>query len=175
VPPDNPFVGETGARPEIWAYGLRNPWRFSFDGATNRLFAGDVGQDSFEEVDIIMKGGNYGWNTMEGSHCFLPATGCATAGLEFPISDYSHSEGSSITGGFVYRGSLMPELRGVYIFGDFGSGRIWTLTGTPPGAWTRALLLDSGLNISSFGQDASGELYVVDYNGAVYRLRKVTG
>ena len=174
VPPDNPFVGQAGAREEIWAFGLRNPWRFSFDRINGRLFVADVGQDSFEEVDLVTKGGNYGWNIMEGTHCFQPPTGCDTTGLELPIVDYSHSEGSSITGGYVYRGTLNPELRGLYVFGDFVTGRIWTLTETSPGMWTRALLLDTNLNISSFGLDAAGELLVADYNGAVYRLRKVT-
>lgn len=174
VPPDNPFVGQAGAREEIWAFGLRNPWRFSFDSTTGRLFVADVGQDSFEEVDLVTKGGNYGWNVMEGTHCYQPASGCDTTGLELPIVDYSHSEGSSVTGGHVYRGTLIPELRGLYVFGDFITGRIWTLNETSPGAWTRALLLDTNLNISSFGLDPAGELLVVDYNGAVYRLRKVT-
>ena len=174
VPPDNPFVGQAGAREEIGAFGLRNPWRFSFDRINGRLFVADVGQDSFEEVDLVTKGGNYGWNIMEGTHCFQPPTGCDTTGLELPIVDYSHSEGSSITGGYVYRGTLNPELRGLYVFGDFVTGRIWTLTETSPGMWTRALLLDTNLNISSFGLDAAGELLVADYNGAVYRLRKVT-
>ncbi len=174
VPPDNPFVGQAGARGEIWAFGLRNPWRFSFDRTNGRLFVADVGQDSFEEVDLVIKGGNYGWNVMEGTHCFQPPTGCDTTGLELPIVDYSHSEGSSVTGGYVYRGTLIPELRGLYVFGDFITGRIWTLTETSPGVWTRALLLDTNLNISSFGLDPAGELLVVDYNGAVYRLRKVT-
>ncbi len=174
VPPDNPFVGQAGARGEIWAFGLRNPWRFSFDHTNGRLFVGDVGQDSFEEVDLVTKGGNYGWNIMEGTHCYQPPTGCDTTGLELPIIDYSHSEGSSVTGGCVYRGTLNQELRGLYIFGDFITGRIWTLAETSPGVWTRALLLDTNLNISSFGLDPAGEILVVDYNGSIYRLRKVT-
>jgi glucose/arabinose dehydrogenase len=174
VPPDNPFVGQGGARAEIWAYGLRNPWRFSLDSTTGRLFVADVGQGSFEEVDIVAKGGNYGWNIMEGTHCYQPPTGCDTTGLDLPIVDYSHSEGSSVTGGYVYRGTRNQELRGLYIFGDFITGRIWTLTETSPGVWARALLLDTDLNISAFGLDPAGELLVVDYNGAVYRLRKVT-
>ena len=174
VPPDNPFVGQAGAREEIWAFGLRNPWRFSFDRTNGRLFVADVGQDSFEEVDLVTKGGNYGWNIMEGTHCYQPPAGCDTTGLDLPIVDYSHSEGNSVTGGYVYRGTLNPELRGLYFFGDFITGRIWTLTETSPGVWTRALLLDTILNISSFGLDPAGELLVVDYSGAVYRLRKVT-
>ena len=173
VPPDNPFVGHAGIQPEIWASGVRNPWRFSFDRTTGRLFVGDVGQDSFEEVDLATKGGNYGWNIMEGLHCYPPpATGCNTSGLELPIAEYSHSEGNSITGGYVYRGALRPELRGTYMFGDFGSGRIWRLTESTSGTWTRSLLLDTQLNISSLGQDAAGEILVVDYGGGVSRLRK---
>jgi glucose/arabinose dehydrogenase len=172
VPPDNPFVGQGGARAEIWALGFRNPWRFSFDPTTGRLFAGDVGQGSFEEVDIVVKGGNYGWNVMEGLHCFSPPTGCNTSGLELPIAEYDHTEGISITGGYVYRGTLIPELAGRYVFGDFGSGRVWQLTEGTAGTWTRALLLDTSLNISSFGRDAAGEILVVDYNGGVYRLRR---
>jgi glucose/arabinose dehydrogenase len=174
VPADNPFVGQNGIRQEIWASGLRNPWRFSFDRTTGRLFVADVGQDSFEEVDLVVKGGNYGWNIMEGLHCFNPPSGCSTSGLELPIAEYSHSEGASVTGGFVYRGALMSELRGRYIFGDFISGRIWSLDETLPGIWTRSLLLDTDINISCFGVDRTGELLVSDYGGRVLRLRKVT-
>ena len=171
VPPDNPFVGQADVRPEIWAWGFRNPWRFSFDPPTSRLFLGDVGQGSFEEVDLVVKGGNYGWNIMEGLHCYQPPNGCSTNALELPIAEYDHGEGSSITGGYVYRGNSMSELRGRYIFGDFGSGRIWSLQETTPGTWTRTLLLDTELNISSFGVDRTGELLVADYGGAVLRLR----
>jgi glucose/arabinose dehydrogenase len=171
VPPDNPFVGQAGIRPEIWASGLRNPWRFSFDNPTARLFLGDVGQGSFEEVDIVTKGGNYGWNIMEGLHCFQPPSGCSSSGLELPITEYSHSEGASVTGGFVYRGTSMSELRGRYVFGDFISGRIWALEETTPGVWTRVLLLDTDINISCFGLDPAGELLVADYAGGLLRLR----
>jgi len=174
IPPDNPFVDQAGVAAEIWAYGFRNPWRFSLDGTTGRLFVGDVGQDAFEEVDLVRKGGNYGWNIMEGSHCFQPPTGCTTTGLELPIAEYGHSEGNSITGGFVYRGTAIQELQGRYVFGDFGSGRIWQLRETSPGTWARSLLLDTSLNISSFGLDSAGEILVVDYAGAVFRLRQVT-
>jgi glucose/arabinose dehydrogenase len=173
VPPDNPFVGQAGIRPEIWAFGFRNPWRFSFDRSMGRLFVADVGQASFEEVELVAKGANYGWNVMEGAHCYPPpSTGCNTSGLELPIAEYSHSEGSSITGGYVYRGTANQELRGRYVFGDFGSGRIWQLRETSPGTWTRSLLLDTDLNISCFGLDSTGEILVVDYGGNVFRLRK---
>src|SRR5205807_6541081 len=120
---DNPFVNTPGARPEIWAYGLRNPWRFSFDRATNDLWIADVGQDSYEEVDFQpanSRGGeNYGWNLMEGLHCYSPATGCSMQGLTLPVAEYSHANGCSITGGFVYRGRVWPGLRGMYLYGDY--------------------------------------------------------
>ena len=171
--PDNPFVGNPSARGEIWAYGLRNPWRFSFDrGGTHRLFAGDVGQDNYEEVDIIRRGRNYGWNIMEGFHCYPPPTAnCDMMGLTTPIAEYSHSLGEAVIGGYVYRGSAMPALQGVYVFGDYLSGKVWGLREVLPGTWQRVLLLSSGKIISAFGQDASGELYLLDYtNGIVYRL-----
>lgn len=172
VPADNPFVGQNGIRPEIWAAGFRNPWRFSFDRTTGRLFAADVGQDTFEEVDLISKAGNYGWNIMEGSYCFQPRNGCSSNGLELPIAEYDHNEGSAVTGGFIYRGTLMSELRGRYIFGDFGSGRIWSLTETTPGVWTRSLVLDTEINISCFGLERTDELLVSDYGGRLFRLQK---
>jgi glucose/arabinose dehydrogenase len=172
LPADNPFAAG-GGLPEIWAYGLRNPWRFSFDPPTGRLFAGDVGQNAFEEANLITKGGNFGWNIMEGNHCFLPPEACPTAGLILPIDAYGHDEagGVSIIGGFVYRGLTIPGLAGTYVFGDLQSGRIWGLQENAQGGWQRALLLTHALIVSSFGRDTSGELYVVDYgNGAVLRL-----
>lgn len=169
VPPDNPFAGRAGARGEIWAYGLRNPWRFSFDPATGRLLLADVGQNAWEEVDVIEKGGNYGWRIMEGFHCYDPASGCQTAGLKWPIAEYNHSQGCSITGGFVYRGSSLPDLAGRYVFGDYCSGKIWTLT-EASGRWQTAPLLQTDIRISSFGEDQDGDLYVVDHQGAVYRV-----
>jgi glucose/arabinose dehydrogenase len=170
IPADNPFVAG-GGLPEIWAYGLRNPFRFSFDAATGRLFAGDAGQNSFEEVDVVQKGGNYGWNVMEGLHCFKPATGCNMTGLILPIAEYGRSEGVAVIGGYVYRGPGIPALAGSYVFGDFGSGNIWRLTQNNSGAWQRVLLLSSGRNISSFGLDSAGELYVVDYGaGAILKV-----
>jgi glucose/arabinose dehydrogenase len=171
IPPDNPFVAG-GGLPEIWAYGFRNPWRFSFDRSTNRVFVADVGQDNFEEIDLLQKGGNYGWNTMEGQHCFNPPTGCNMAGLILPIAEYSHQEGNAVIGGFVYRGANIPALRGAYIFGDLGTGKIWELqeTSPSPNNWARTLLLQSGVMITSFGQDATGELYVVDLSGNVSKL-----
>lgn len=169
IPPDNPFVAG-GGLPEIWAYGFRNPWRFSFDRSTNRVFVADVGQDNFEEIDLLQKGGNYGWNTMEGQHCFNPPTGCNMAGLILPIAEYSHQEGNAVIGGFVYHGTNIPALRGAYVFGDLGTGKIWELQETSPNNWTRTLLLQSGVMITSFGQDATGELYVVDLSGSVSKI-----
>jgi glucose/arabinose dehydrogenase len=172
IPPDNPFASVAGLD-EIWAYGLRNPWRFSFDSMTGDLFLADVGQDRFEEVNLIERGGNYGWNVMEGSSCFSPSSGCNMTGLILPIAEYGRSEGSSVTGGYVYRGALIPGLRGSYVFGDFISGRIWGLTRNTSGDWVRSLLLETGSNISSFGQDRAGEIYVLDYGaGTVRQLRE---
>ncbi|MCZ6491783.1 MAG: PQQ-dependent sugar dehydrogenase, partial [Acidobacteria bacterium] len=169
VPPDNPFVGNPG-REEVWAYGLRNPWRFSFDRMTGRMFAADVGQNSREEVDVIVKGGNYGWNTMEGTLCFSPPSNCNTAGLILPIDEYGRDLGFSVTGGYVYRGPSAPSLWGKYVFADFGSGRLWALTEVSPGQWQREQLLETGLSISSFGEDDGAEVYVVDLGGSVWRI-----
>lgn len=170
IPPDNPFVGDPNDRGEIWVYGFRNPWKFSFDRGSGRLYVGDVGQDRFEEVDIVGKGGNYGWNVMEGFHCFQPAQGCDMTGKVLPISEYSHSEGEAIIGGFVYRGLALPGLRGVYIFGDYISGKIWGLRRNSSG-WHRSLLLSTGKFLSGFGQDTAGEMYVLDYNnGVMFRI-----
>ncbi|MCS7222642.1 MAG: PQQ-dependent sugar dehydrogenase [Anaerolineae bacterium] len=175
IPPDNPFIGQPEARPEIWALGLRNPWRFSFDRATGDLFIADVGQNKYEEVNFqpaeSLGGENYGWDRMEGSHCFEPATGCDPSGLVLPIAEYDHSQGCSITGGYVYRGTRYPSLVGIYFFGDYCSGRIWGLRREPSGQWRMELLLKSSVQISSFGEDAAGEIYVVGYSdGKIYHL-----
>jgi glucose/arabinose dehydrogenase len=169
IPPTNPFAGG-GGLPEIFAYGLRNPWRFSFERGGSRFFVGDVGQDQYEEIDILESGKNYGWNVMEGMHCFNPANGCNMNGLTMPIAEYSHSEGEAVMGGYVYRGTAIPSLAGAYVFGDYISGTMWELVEAPAGTWTRTKLLSTGLNMSSFGQDAAGELYVVDYAGNVLKL-----
>ena len=169
IPSDNPFVG-TSDRGEIWAYGFRNPWRFSFERGSGRLFVADVGQDKHEEVDLVQKGLNYGWNTMEGAHCFSPSSGCNMTGLTLPIAEYDHSEGETVIGGYVYHGTGVPSLVGTYVFGDFSNGKIWQLTESS-GTWTRTSLLSSGHHMSAFGQDAPGELYVVDYvNGSVFKI-----
>ncbi|CAN5779220.1 PQQ-dependent sugar dehydrogenase [soil metagenome] len=174
VPTDNPFVSTEGARPEIWAYGLRNPWRFSFDAQTGDLYIGDVGQNVYEEIDFQAAnspgGENYGWRVMEGFHCYN-ANNCDQTSLTLPVLEYPHSEGNSVTGGYVYRGDALPDLVGQYIYGDFGSGRIWRAQ-KQGDAWTNELLLESGLNIASFGEDEAGELYAVAIGGGVYRLTK---
>ncbi len=168
IPADNPFAeGRCGGgreeRPEIWAYGLRNPWRMSFDRSTGELWAADVGQDEWEEVDIIHPGRNYGWNVVEGEACYLNA-GCDPAAFEPPVWTYGHDVGRSITGGFVYRGPDLPELWGMYVVGDYQSGRIWGLRRTPAGL-EPTVLVESDKRITSFGEDADGRLYVVTFSG----------
>ena len=172
IPPDNPFVNTPGTRPEIWAYGLRNPWRFSFDRITHDLWIADVGQDNFEEVDFqpaSSKGGeNYGWNRMEGAHRYR--AGCSQLGLVLPVQEYSHSDGCSITGGFRYRGTASPGLRGTYLYGDLCSGTIWGMSQVGS-AWVSRRLISSGFGITTFGQDEAGEIYVSNANnGTVYRI-----
>ncbi len=197
IPLDNPFHGQKGKKPEIWCFGLRNPWRFSFDKITNDLIIGDVGQNLWEEINWSSwdesKGANYGWNIMEGDHCYNPSMNCNKDGLIKPVHEYpnnanyikilvgmddAEATGCSITGGYIYRGDQIQDLKGLYIFGDYCTGRIWSLrlknnkiieyknisndlkktsTGTP-------------LFISSFGEDNYGELYVVDYLGAIYKF-----
>lgn len=168
IPPDNPFVGNTsGFREEIFAYGLRNPWRMSFDGQ-GRLWAADVGQGSREEIDIIENGGNYGWNLMEGKQCFQ--SGCDPSGLKLPVWDYSHDEGNSITGGYVYAGTSAPSLEGKYIFADFGSERVWSLDYSNPDSPVVTELFTAGFPIASFGIDNNKELYMCAFDGTIYRL-----
>ncbi|RPD38070.1 PQQ-dependent sugar dehydrogenase [Chitinophaga barathri] len=181
VPKDNPFVGREGARPEIWAYGLRNAWRISFDKATGRLWAGDVGQNKYEEVDIIVKGGNYGWRIMEGYHDFNVPAGADKTKLIAPVHEYDHDDGISITGGYVYRGKGVPALAGKYVFGDY-NGKTWTLT--PKGnKWEREDLVfenkpEGNLQLLSWGQDDAGEIYMLvtiagaSNKGGVYKLVK---
>jgi glucose/arabinose dehydrogenase len=174
VPSDNPFASG-GGRPELYAYGLRNPWRFSFDRQTQRLWAADVGQNKWEEIDLIERGGNYGWRVMEGLHCFIPAQGCDRSGLRMPVLEYGHDGGRcSITGGYVYRGTRAPALRDVYLFGDYCSGELFGLNAsaadTSPPITKPPVLLRTGLRISSFGEDEAGEVYLVDHGGGVYRV-----
>lgn len=178
VPTDNPFVAQVTAAKEIWLYGLRNPFRFSFDHSTGNLWIGDVGQDSFEEVDMVtptQKGSNMGWRCKEGTHPFNMTANCQTQTFLDPIFDYDHSQGDdTVIGGFVYHGANITALSGNYVFGDFISGRIWSLAQNSQGQWVRTFLVNSGANnLAGFGQDASGELYVAQYaSGAVVRLHQ---
>ncbi len=168
IPPDNPFAAG-GGRPEIYAWGLRNPWRWSFDTASGDLWAGDVGQNRIEEIDIIVKGGNYGWNVREGSEPFRGARGPG-AGLIAPVAEYSHRFGCSVTGGYVYRGSEIPALAGTYVFGDYCSGRFWGLAPDVGGGRTMAPLFDGHINLSSFGEAHDGRLFAVDLDGALFQI-----
>lgn len=182
IPPANPFVGRSGAD-EIWAYGLRNPWRMSFDRANGNLYIADVGQDKWEEIDFqpasSAGGENYGWRLMEGLHCYNPPTDCDPGGLVLPITDYSHANGCSITGGYVYRGCHIPDLRGTYFYADYCSGRIWSFhydgsIMTDSMERTAELAPGNGMsidNISSFGEDIEGELYILDLaDGEIYKI-----
>lgn len=171
IPADNPVLA--GRRSEIWSYGWRNPWRFSFDRQTGDMWIADVGQNAVEEVNFqsaSSKGGeNYGWRIMEGDRCYNPPQNCNREGLVMPVLTYTHNQGRSITGGYRYRGSAIPAFRGVYFYADYVSGRIWAAT--PQGnRWQSREVLKTDLNISSFGEDAEGELYVIDHRGTVYRM-----
>jgi glucose/arabinose dehydrogenase len=176
VPADNPFVGTAGARPEVWSYGLRNPWRAAFDPATGDLYIADVGQGRWEEVDVSTaadgagRGLNFGWNLMEGPDCFVDS--CSREGLELPVLSYGHGDGCSITGGFVYRGAAIPELQGHYFYADFCSGWVRSFrweNGTVADQFQWATLAPGG-NVPSFGRDAAGELYVMSTGGAVFKI-----
>jgi glucose/arabinose dehydrogenase len=174
IPPDKPFVGTTSTAPEIWAIGLRNPWRYTFDRATGDLYIGDVGQNAWEEIDFQSAssagGENYGWPLMEGAHCYN-APRCNEQGLVLPVAEYSHSLGCSVTGGYVYRGQLFPSLTGIYFYADYCSGRIWKLTRDGQGNWVSTEVLDSNEQISSFGEDEEGEVYLTGLSsGRVLQL-----
>jgi hypothetical protein len=175
IPPSNPFVSRTGARGEIWAYGLRNPWRYTFDRTTGDMWIGDVGQGAFEEVDLqpatSIGGENYGWRRMEGFHCFNPSTNCTDPSFTMPIIEYSHGGGAcSITGGYRYRGTQVPALNAAYLYGDYCTGTIWTASQSN-GNWFPKVLFQTTISISSFGEDVSGELYVMDVaRGIVYKM-----
>jgi glucose/arabinose dehydrogenase len=177
VPRDNPFVARAGALPEIWAFGLRNPWRFAFDRATGDLLIGDVGQNAVEEVDLGSRRGgeNFGWNVTEGSSCYPSGSSCGTAGLTLPVAEYRHDgNGCSVTGGFVYRGARMPFLHGTYFYSDYCRPFVRSFrlaNGAAADARDRTSELGAGLtSVSSFGADADGELYIVDHDGEIYRI-----
>jgi glucose/arabinose dehydrogenase len=170
IPAGNIFASSFTNMPEIYAWGLRNPWRFSFDVLTDDLWLGDVGQGSWEEINLIISGGNYGWNIEEGDHCFSPPMGCDDTGLIDPVFEYGRTEGRSVTGGYVYRGAAIPEYYGYYFFSDWGSGSIWGFDAASilPAA---TLLIDTDRRFVSFAQDQDLELYLVDIaGGGIYRL-----
>jgi glucose/arabinose dehydrogenase len=176
IPSDNPYVGRAGWRPEIWSLGLRNPWRWSFDRESGDLYIGDVGEHFLEEINrepAGTGGRNYGWPSMEGTRCYRPASGCVTSGLTQPIHTYTHGPACSLTGGYVYRGNLLPELRGTYFYGDYCGG--WVRSGrvTSSGLVEEHEQLMAPLlndNVVSFGEDSDGEIYVIMASGRLYRL-----
>ena len=171
IPADNPLVGnKKGWREEIWAWGLRNPWRFSFDRKTGQLWAGDVGKHLGEEINLIEKGKNYGWPIMEGNHCSPTFPACDTADFALPFFVYEHRGAASITGGYVYRGSRLPELEGAYVYGDFVDGRIWALHHQDGKVLENRLLAVSSSNVASFGEDEAGEIYILGFDGPLYVL-----
>lgn len=178
IPSDNPFVDGDAGRPEIWAIGLRNPWRFSFDRTTGDMYIGDVGQNAYEEINFqpasSTGGENYGWNIYEGNHEYR---GDGTGDFIFPIAEYGRDEGCSVTGGYVYRGEALPDLKGTYLYGDYCTGTIWWLQpeqtmviGAIPESWNGGVFLETDIRLTSFGEDLTGELYVVDHRGGVYQL-----
>jgi glucose/arabinose dehydrogenase len=172
VPEDNPFVGQQGVRPEIWASGLRNPWRFSFDPQGGALWLADVGQNAREEVDVIVKGGNYGWAVMEGAGCLGGGSNCDQSGFIPPVIDYPTGQNCSVTGGFVYRGQQIEALYGAYVYGDYCSGRVWGLRYDGAAVTEHVEFLDSDIRISSFAVDAQGEIYALQHDdrGAIFKL-----
>jgi glucose/arabinose dehydrogenase len=169
LPPDNPFAGRKDARGEIWAYGLRNAWRFSFDRKTGALWAGDVGQNEWEEVDVVVKGGNYGWNAREGKHPYRPRG--RTGPFVDPVAEHGRNDAQSVTGGYVYRGKRLPPLEGAYVYGDFMSGNVWALRLDGGRTVSHELVAKGGL-VSSFGEDRDGELYFTSFDGRIYSLRR---
>ncbi len=175
VPSDNPFVGTAGARPEVWSYGLRNPWRFSFDRATGDLYIADVGQSNWEEINFAAaddgagRGVNYGWNVMEGSHCY-GADFCDQTGLTLPQVEYGHDQGCSVTGGYVYRGDAVPALQGHYVYADFCRGFVRSFQAGNPSAGMDRPDLEPNGSIASFGEDAAGELYILTEDGRILKI-----
>jgi glucose/arabinose dehydrogenase len=178
IPADNPFTSDSQAEDEIWALGLRNPWRFSFDRSTGDLYIGDVGQSALEEVDFqpasSTGGENYGWDIMEGTACFEPSAGCDTSGLTLPVAEYPTSAGCAVTGGYVYRGTAFPALQGIYLYADYCTGQIWGLR-QEGDMWQTQRLFDTFPRVSSFGEDEAGEVYVLDLvNGRIGRIELVS-
>ena len=174
IPAANPFLGRANARPEIWLYGLRNPWRITFDRATGDLWIGDVGQGSYEEIDVARTGAgggaNYGWARMEGFHCYPSGDGCARPELTLPVAEYGHDAGCAVAGGAVYRGSAHPTLVGGYVFADYCSGFVWVLDAGATDRQEPRLVLQSGRQIAGFGEDEAGELYAADLGGTLLRV-----
>ncbi|MGI8549322.1 MAG: PQQ-dependent sugar dehydrogenase [Dehalococcoidia bacterium] len=180
IPSSNPFADGQRGQPEIWAYGLRNPWRFSFDRTKGDLYIGDVGQDAWEEVDFQSNGDpggeNYGWNTMEGDHCYSPASGCNRSGVTLPVWEYGHDPECAIIGGYVYRGAAFPAMAGAYFYADFCSGGFWALYQSSDRQWHSVQLLQAEIMPVSFGQDDQAELYIIDgATGTIYRLTAAAG
>lgn len=185
IPSDNPFVGQKGMRSEIFAYGFRNPWRFSFDRCDGSLYLADVGENTWEEVNFVRRGGNYGWPVLEGAHCFMRKNvfnGCDPTGFEFPINEYGHvskdpNGGDAIIGGYVYRGKRFPQLTGYYFLSDWISRRLWVLIETEanPNRWERREVLQLSFMPTSFGEGEDGELYLTGYNGSLYHIELSSG
>jgi glucose/arabinose dehydrogenase len=175
IPAGNLFPSGVGGLPEIYGYGFRNPWRFSFDKPTGRLFMADVGQSNWEEIDVVgapgsSTGGNFGWNVMEGTHCYPSGSTCDMSGKVLPIYEYDHSDGNvAVIGGYIYHGSAISALAGMYVFGDL-SGKIWALKQNSDTTWSKIDLTSGTLQLASFGQDSSGELYVVDFGGTISKI-----
>ena len=174
IPPDNPLLGVAGVRPEIFAWGMRNPWRMSFDPETGALWYADVGQDRVEEVGIAAPGGNHGWNVFEGTECFGREDDCAALDHIPPLAEYRHDLGCSVTGGVVYRGAELPWLAGAYLFADFCSGRVWALEARGEG-WQMRELAQLDARVASFGVDAAGEVYLLTFRAPILRLRAAGG
>jgi glucose/arabinose dehydrogenase len=175
IPPDNPYVGDENGRNEVWAIGLRNPWRFSFDRETGELYVTDVGQNMYEEVNFVPAGEgaglNYGWNFTEGNHCYRD--GCDPSAYYEPVVEYSHGAGEcSVTGGYVYRGAAFPTMRGNYLYGDFCSGRLWALFQQPDRSWANNEVGAAPGNLTTFGEGADGELYLTTRDGTLYRIEQ---
>jgi glucose/arabinose dehydrogenase len=174
IPPDNPYVGQSGVRPETWAWGLRNPWRWSFDRQNGDIYIGDVGQNLYEEIDVLpslltgQSGRNFGWNVREGFHCYN-ATTCSTTGFTDPILEYDHTQGCAVIGGYRYRGTVSQALRGLYFYADECTGLVWHANNAG-GQWSSVLALDTTENFSSFGEDEAGEVYLVALSGKIYHI-----